>query len=316
LSLSSCLLASASCLLLLLSPGCEKAETGQGGGAPIEFAVFEGGYGLDWHFGVSRAYEALYPSVRINVWGSPRVDEKLRPRILRGNPPELALCSLPIWLLMRGGQLQPIDLSLPAYDQPGVAWGETFLPGVLDMTTYGGQCLAIPTEFGGWVIWYDRKLWRDHGWQVPTTWEEFERLCERIKRTGLAPFAFQGFRFAAKQEGKVPELRDRDLLLDRPAGRRLSFRRETKLEAFAAIQNLDPGAWTAPPVLDFCFAAKRDSTPRGACGISRPTISIRRAWPSATSRARCSSSTAAARWSRAACGSSTKWRRTRRRTSS
>jgi len=219
--------------LLLAAAGCEKAQTGSDGPATLEFAIFEGGYGLGWHERTSRAYEALAPGVRVSLWGSPRVSEKLRPRILRGNPPELALCDLPIWLLMQGGKLRPLDLSRPAYGQPGKTWGDTFLPGVLDLTTYQGHCLAIPTEFGGWVIWYDRKLWRDRGWQVPRTWADFERVCQEIKKAGLAPFAFQG---------KYPSYAIGTFfgLVQRAGG----------LEAFAATQNLEPGAWLAPPVAE------------------------------------------------------------------
>src|SRR5579884_3434655 len=105
-------------LIGLLCAGCSLERDEPGAQITLEVAVFEGGYGIDWHKSVARQYEKLHPNIRINLWGDPRVDEKLKPRILRRNPPDLANCTLPVWKLIVAGKLYPLDEAL---DTPALA---------------------------------------------------------------------------------------------------------------------------------------------------------------------------------------------------
>ena len=36
-------------------------------------------------------------------------------------------------------------------------------------------------------ILYNRDMFEEHGWQIPTTWEEFNELCETIQAEGIQP---------------------------------------------------------------------------------------------------------------------------------
>src|SRR5688572_27038049 len=77
-------------LLAGLMAGCKLTKADPTAGTTLEIAVFEGGYGIQWHKQVARDYEKLHPGIKVNVWGDPRVDEKIRPRVLRGDPPDAA----------------------------------------------------------------------------------------------------------------------------------------------------------------------------------------------------------------------------------
>jgi len=163
---------------------------------PVEMAVFEGGYGIGWHQKVAAAYnEAKWgEGIQVDLWGDPRVIEKVKPRLLRGDPPDLMLMNhLPIWRLVAADKLAPLndalDRPLPGRDRP---WREEFIPGTLDTYTSEGQVYAIPSAFGAYACWYDARLFREHGWEPPETWAEFEALCEAIKAKGIAPLAYQG----------------------------------------------------------------------------------------------------------------------------
>ena len=159
----------------------------------LEAAVFEGGYGIAWHKAVAREYERIHPNIRVNLWGDPRVDEKLKPRVLRRDPPDLANCSLPVWKLITAGKLYPLDATLdsPAYGQPET-WRNSLVPGVLKDYTYRGRVYAVPSNLNAWVVWYDRRMFRAHGWSPPATWDEFTQLCAKVKAADIAPLAFQG----------------------------------------------------------------------------------------------------------------------------
>ncbi|MBI3722116.1 MAG: extracellular solute-binding protein, partial [Fimbriimonas ginsengisoli] len=91
-------------------------------------------------------------------------------------------------------RLLPLDewLDGPAFDQPGKTWRQTFVPGALEAYQWRGRTYAIPFATGTSLLWYDQKLWREHGWTVPQTWDELLAVGEQIKAAGIAPVAFQG----------------------------------------------------------------------------------------------------------------------------
>jgi N-acetylglucosamine transport system substrate-binding protein len=226
-------------LALFLSSGCDVATVQRANAQPetvVEIVAFEGGYGIDWHKDVAAKYSELNRDrhVRVVLWGDPRIEEKIRPRILRRCPPGAGDCMLPVWKLIVAGKLYPLDefLDSPSYDTPGKTWRETFVPGILETFMYEGKSYAAPLMLYAWMVWYDRKLFREHGWQVPETWGEFVALCERIKTAGIAPLAFQG---------KYPEYAWFTFmsLIQRVGG----------LNTFYRCQNIEPGAFVLPEVV-------------------------------------------------------------------
>lgn len=164
-----------------------------------EIALFEGGYGIYWHQKVAAEYNQIHAAEKTGIWlwGEPRVEEKVKPRILRGDPPALVLTgNLPIWRLIAAEKLIPFDseLAQPAHgaEEGREAWGELFIPGTLSTYTSDGHVYAVPSAFSAWTCWYDARQFREHGWEAPATWEEFTALCAQIKSEGVAPLAFQG----------------------------------------------------------------------------------------------------------------------------
>ena len=64
--------------------------------------------------------------------------------------------------------------------------------GLLSTFAYEGKTYAMPSNYSMWVCWYNRKQFRENGWEAPKTWGEFTALCEKVKKAGVAPLAFQG----------------------------------------------------------------------------------------------------------------------------
>lgn len=54
--------------------------------------------------------------------------------------------------------------------------------------TYG-----VPYVANAAGVLYNREMFQEHGWQIPTTWEELIELCETIQAAGIQPFYF-GFK--------------------------------------------------------------------------------------------------------------------------
>lgn len=171
----------------------------------IEVAIFAGGEGMDFYETCKVEYEKLHPEVHINMYGDPRIDDKLRVRIIEGHTPDLTnAIELKYHELIKAGRVQPYDpyLDQPSFDTPGKTWRETFLRGSLDKWTRDGKVYAIPTSYFINTVWYNKTLFEKHGWKDPVTWDEFLALCEKVKQAGIAegagkkpayyPLAFQG----------------------------------------------------------------------------------------------------------------------------
>jgi ABC-type glycerol-3-phosphate transport system substrate-binding protein len=48
---------------------------------------------------------------------------------------------------------------------------------------------GIPTHASYWVVFYNKKLYTEHGLSVPTTWDEFMANAETLKGADVTPFA-------------------------------------------------------------------------------------------------------------------------------
>lgn len=49
---------------------------------------------------------------------------------------------------------------------------------------------AVPYMANAAGVLYNRDMFEEHGWQIPTTWEEFNELCETIQAEGIQPLYF------------------------------------------------------------------------------------------------------------------------------
>jgi N-acetylglucosamine transport system substrate-binding protein len=221
-------------LVLAALTGCARKDRSvRASGKEIEVSVFLGGYGLDFFQDVARTYEKAHPGVKVNLWGDPRNIEKLRPRFLAGDPPDAFWAFLPIWRLADGGALYDLDkgLDTKAYGQD-ITWRESFIPDAMATTLVHGKTYFVPTDLSVYVMWYNVGMFRQHGWQVPQTWDEFFALCEKIKAAGIAPIAFQG---------RYPDYALSTLLN--------LFQRKVGSRPLFALINLEPGAWEHPELV-------------------------------------------------------------------
>lgn len=83
-------------------------------------------------------------------------------------------------------------LDTPSYGGEGL-WRDSFLLGTLEQyAADDGKVSIIPYNLITTGFYYDKKLWRDNGWVVPKTWDEFLALCETIKTTSdVAPITVE-----------------------------------------------------------------------------------------------------------------------------
>jgi raffinose/stachyose/melibiose transport system substrate-binding protein len=87
--------------------------------------------------------------------------------------------------LVDGGFVAPLDRT--EFESLG------YLPGALDTNTYNGKLYGIPVSADAWLIYYNKKLFRDAGIDhVPATLDELYGLIPRFKAKGIIPMTTDG----------------------------------------------------------------------------------------------------------------------------
>ena len=176
--------------LLCLATGLARADT-----PPLELdiPVLVAGYGAAFHEETAREFEKLRPDVRVRIGGNPRINDQVRIRVMAGDDPDATDAVLLYPNLIKAGSI--LDLA-PYLDGPNwegdARWRDTFLPGVLDRWDTDGKIHGLPFAHAVWTVFYDKKRFRENGWNTPRTWDEFFALCEKMERADVAPLSLPG----------------------------------------------------------------------------------------------------------------------------
>ena len=102
--------------------------------------------------------------------------------------------SEPIYLA-KAGLLLPLDEYAAQF-----GWSERLAPWALSLGTSDGHLYSLPTEVETLVLYYNKTLFDDHGWDVPTTLDELMTLSATIAEAGIIPFAHTNAEFRRANE--------------------------------------------------------------------------------------------------------------------
>jgi N-acetylglucosamine transport system substrate-binding protein len=204
--------------------------------ASIEVVAFKGGYNIDFYQSAGKAFEAAEPGMKVAVTGDSKIWEKLKPRFISGDVPDLVFpgWGMDHWGLVEEGQLFDLTeaMNSPAFDGK-TAWKDTFDEKLLKLGQLDGKQYVLPYYVMVYGWWYNPDLFAANGWTAPKTYSELLSLCEKIKAKGIAPLTFQG---------KYPYYMLDGFLL--PWCYSVGGG-----DAVKAAQNLEPGAWKSPAML-------------------------------------------------------------------
>ena len=68
-----------------------------------------------------------------------------------------------------------------------------------------GSLYSVPAEVETLVLFYNKTLFEEHGWQLPKTMDELVALSEEIKAAGIVPFAHANAEYRGADEWYVTE---------------------------------------------------------------------------------------------------------------
>lgn len=173
--------------------------------APVEeqvlkVAAFEGGYGAEMWSEVAAAFEASHPGVTVELTVDKKLEDVISPSMKAGDYPdvvhlatgrEAALTET----LTKENALLPLtdvlEMTVPGED---VKVKDKIVPGFLDTLAtnpYGdGVTYYAPMFYSPCGLFYNAGLFKEKGWDVPTTWEEMWALGDTAAADGIALFTY------------------------------------------------------------------------------------------------------------------------------
>jgi raffinose/stachyose/melibiose transport system substrate-binding protein len=114
------------------------------------------------------------------------LDRQIRLALQAGQGPDVISTNGPAFVpeLANAGLL----LDMAAYDKT-YSWHDKLLPWAFDLGLIGDKLYAIPTQFETLGIYFNRKVFAERGYSLPTNRKELEAIAEDLKKDGLKPFA-------------------------------------------------------------------------------------------------------------------------------
>lgn len=221
------------CLILAtLSPALAAGDNKQ-----LNILWSSGGNGNYVDYTASKLEEAY--GLEINLEYNAKAHEILRPQMLGGNPPDIAMVQhsfFDLFAAIEGGSYTPITeyLDLPVDGGNGATVFEAANSDVIQSMLVNDEAYLLMSNMNVGGIYFNRAMFEAHGWQVPETWEDFIALCETIKTTtDIAPFIYPGMYPYYLQCFILPQV--------------ASLGRGT--DSIKDINNMEAGIWTSEEML-------------------------------------------------------------------
>jgi N-acetylglucosamine transport system substrate-binding protein len=185
-----------------LLAGCAGGQTGDSGSSTgtLKVAAFEGGYGSEMYQQVVDAYKEVAPDVTIELTTSKTLAQELTPQVAAGDFPDVVILGQGAkegftegFIRDRGLEdlTSVLDETVPGED---TTVGEKLTEGIvgnLNTNPYGDdQVYLMPMYASPTGLVYNKGLFEQKGWEVPTTWDEFFALGDQAKAEGISLFTY------------------------------------------------------------------------------------------------------------------------------
>ncbi|WP_420855410.1 ABC transporter substrate-binding protein [Virgibacillus indicus] len=177
--------------------GSSDSAEGSGDGeisGELEIQYFVGGYGDSWWKEVIADFQEEYPDVTITEHAGPNINEEMRSRWVSNDPPDVVYidgAGSSETQMVEDGQLMNLTEWLQDIElESGDKLADSF---IVEPATYDGEIYSLPLVFDTWGTWYDKALFEEKGYEVPTDFDSFMSSMEEIKDgEGIEPLVTSG----------------------------------------------------------------------------------------------------------------------------
>ena len=79
-------------------------------------------------------------------------------------------------------------------------WKDMLQPWAYEASQVDGELTSVPVEYGSIVLYYNPDVFAEHGWTVPTTRSEFEKVAQEAQDAGIMPIGAGNSGYQAQSE--------------------------------------------------------------------------------------------------------------------
>lgn len=132
---------------------------------------------------VIAAFEQANPGIKIKTLIIPNnADAQMIARAAQGDLPDIIQMQSYSRVREYAAKGYLVDLS-------GIDAMKAVLPSSLPAVRYNGNSYALPTDFAGIGVIYNKDIFAKYNLSVPTTFSELEEVCDTLADNGIVPFA-------------------------------------------------------------------------------------------------------------------------------
>lgn len=191
----------------------------------IKVAVLDGAYGVEGWNEVVTAFEAKFPGVKVELIADKKLEDVISPSMKAGDYPDVIHLAtgreagLTETFIKDNAIEELTDLLSMTVPGEDVTVGDKIIPGFLDTSFTNpytdGKTYLAPTYYSPCGLFYNAGLFKEKGWDIPTTWDEMWALGDVAKEEGIALFSypttgyFDAFFYALLYETGGPEFFER-----------------------------------------------------------------------------------------------------------
>jgi raffinose/stachyose/melibiose transport system substrate-binding protein len=113
------------------------------------------------------------------------VNNLLKVALVAGNGPDIVQTAGPAYLtaIANAGQVLALDAFAEKFK-----WKDRFLPALLNTSVYGDKLYALPRDYESMHLFYNKEVFSQNGWKLPTNRAEFEQVADAALAKGIIPF--------------------------------------------------------------------------------------------------------------------------------
>jgi raffinose/stachyose/melibiose transport system substrate-binding protein len=151
---------------------------------------------------VINPFNAQSTSVEVDAVSTPNAWDATRTAIAGGAGPDVVVTPGPsfVFELAKAGQLLPLDEYVSQHN-----WSQRFIPWSLDLGKVDGKLYSLPDEVETLVLYYNKTLFTEKGWQPPKTVDDLVALAAKIKEADIIPFGHANSEWRPANEWFVGE---------------------------------------------------------------------------------------------------------------
>ena len=142
-------------------------------------------------------FNAAHPDIQLVVTPQVELNDTLRTALAAGEAPDILQTAGASFIaeFIRSGLIMPMDDFAAAHN-----WAEKLLPWAYQSGVIEGKLYSIPLTYESMVLIYNKTLFDQKGWQVPTNLEELNTVAAAAKADGINPFAYGNADWQANNE--------------------------------------------------------------------------------------------------------------------